>query len=1027
MKFVGRLNQWKIGLLLLVLFIMPSISFGDQQTAIESGQYFQDEVYYSISNAWFTPVDYMFFAEPAETVIIRVANESLYDYDFAPQCFIYAPPDGTGTNLASSTDALFCNEVQLTNLTSYGWYRIRVTHTNALHYYSHSFSVSFLRLPDAPLSYADTDVGTMHSAESLSGTINVGADLDAGTFAVSSNCTVQIRMGQEEVLLVPDIQLFDPSGNVVSNAFPQEYRAEMTCRLAQTGIYTLVCNDKFNASGPYALSMVQIPGIHTNTSDLDLGTIIPGETLIGTLDKPGDLDVATYTVFTNDVVKLTMSEIDSEVNPVMELYDPSGIQLARATDPLQVAVVITNTTTTNGTYTVICKDAEDRYDVRYSLTLALLSGPSSNSMPDVPTGLSASDGTYSNRILVTWDSAGGATGYDLWRSYSTNADIQLCTNYTSTIYEDYNVLTNVVYYYKLRSRNAYGTSALSDSDSGYCGLSAADVERRALVVGIDHYDPSYGAGDLSGCTNDANGIRDTFMLGDPSNRWQSANIQVLTDRQATRSTIRGVLNSLASSSGAGDMVVYFQSSHGGQSPGTNPSNTFVCTYDADYTDADLAADLALFHPEAKIFVIIDTCYSAGMFKDSGSVLEWPFAERTIAEYRKIKQAQLKAKGLPVPKTLGQNIAFMTACDYNEFSWEYNNRGLYSGYLTQGCTISSVDTNNDGEYQFLELHNYAATNALQIQPTQHAQTYNPMLLASAIARGVGSNIIVTAAGLDNDYDGDGSSDLAVYHEATGQWYITSLQRGLIAWAFAWGGPGLLPVTGDYDGDNKADLAVYNESSGQWYIWSLQEGLIAWAVSWGGLGVTPVAGDYTGDGKADLVLYDKTAGYWYGITLAGDVIILGTSWTGSGFVAVPGDYDDDRLSDYAMYHEEMGYWYIKSVYGASIVWGLPWGGGGYIPVPGDYDGDRISDMAVYHEDTGLWFIWSQAKQSNIAWGTSWGGDGFTPVQGDYNDDGVADLAVYHQATGSWFIRSVSGGSIAAGLTFGGPDFIPVKPTW
>ena len=168
MKFTDKLNQWTIGLVSLTLLIIPSISSGaEQQSAIESGQYFQGQVYYSTTNSWFVPVDYMFEATSNETVIVRVANESDY-YDAAPQCAVYAPPDGTGTNLASSTNALFCNEVQLTNLPFSGWYRISVTQiTNVAHWVSHDFSVSFLRLPNAPLSYADTDVGAIHRVNRL--------------------------------------------------------------------------------------------------------------------------------------------------------------------------------------------------------------------------------------------------------------------------------------------------------------------------------------------------------------------------------------------------------------------------------------------------------------------------------------------------------------------------------------------------------------------------------------------------------------------------------------------------------------------------------------------------------------------------------------------------------------------------------------------------------------------------------------------------------------------------------------------
>ncbi len=1022
MKSIGIFNLFAINLLSAMLFVMPFMASG--QADIESGQYYSGSL---STNAGANTVPYFFFAESNDTVLVRVANADSMYMNVVPDIYLYyveTIPTPSITNLITSSTGntnVVANDISST-VTNRGWYRLSCSLPAVLSAISNEFaySVSFLRMPGYPLSYDDTDVGTIQSGESLEGTINVGADLDAATFAVSNNCTVIIRMGQKEPHLVPNIQLYDPTGVFVTNAFPPEYRAEVSAYLTGTGIYTVVCNDQLNSVGSYAVSMVQIPG-ELGSSDLDLGTIIAGETLSGTINQPGDMDVAFFSVVTGDVVKLTMTEVDTSINPVMELYNPSGTLLETGTDTFQQEAIITNTTTTNGTFTVICKDAEDRYNVSYTLSLSLLSGPSTSNFPAVPTGISATDGSYEDHINITWDLAAGAVGYNLWRSYGTNDYSQLCTNYSYITYDDYNVTASVIYYYKVESRNDYGTSDFSTNDTGYFGSADQGVDRRALMVGIDNYSLSYGYPALNTCTNDAIGMRDTVLLDDPSNRWVSANITTLTDVQATKSTIRSTLNSLASSSGAGDLVVYYQSSHGGKT-GTN---TFLCAYDASYTASDLASDLTLFHADATVIVVVDACYSAGLFKNA-LMPEWPFAEQVMSEFYRIKQAQLKSQGLAIPKALGQNIAFMTSSDSDEVSWTSDYYSLYTKYLIRACSVSSVDVNNDNEYEFMELQNYASNMTVQVQ-SQHAQTYHSSLLSATVARGVSSGVITKGVGVDNDYDGDGASDLAVYNETTGNWYIWSIQNGQVAWGLTLGGSGFMPVTGDYDGDGIADPAVYHENLGQWYIYSLQNGWILWAGSWGGAGFTPVAGDYSGDGIADLALYSKASGYWYVITLTGDAIVLGTSWTGTGFTAVPGDYNGDKTSDYAMYHNSMGNWYILSAPESYITFGTIWGGQGYTPVSGDYDGDGISDFAVYYESTGQWFIWSETDQLKIAWGTTWGGTGFTPVQGDYNDDGVSDLAVYQQETGYWFIQSVGGETIASGVSFGGPDFIPVQPAW
>jgi hypothetical protein len=592
-------------------------------------------------------------------------------------------------------------------------------------------------------------------------------------------------------------------------------------------------------------------------------------------------------------------------------------------------------------------------------------------------------------------------------------------------YPDTNVILNVTYNYKVKSRNICGPSDFSTNDSGYCGISGVTSNRRALLVGIDHY--GYGPPELDTCTNDAIGLREIMCLGDPSNRWLAANLTTLLDAQATKTAIRNCLHGLAFQSGAGDLVLYGHSSHGGYT--ASLSNTYICAYDANYTDTELAADLTLFRPEAKVVIIIDACYSGGMYQldASGRPVGWPFAERVMAEYRRLQEERCRQMGQAVPKSLGTNIAFMTACNFDETSQTYGYYSLYMGFLIKGCSNASVDNNSDNEYQFSDLHNYAAAHTVEVNPNQNPQTYNLALLQTTAVRAVNTNG-GASFDLHNDYDGDGCSDLAVYSEGAGSWYVYSIKRGIILGTnIAFGGPGFHAYTGDYDGDRKADLALYAEANGLWRIGSLARwALIAWDAVWGGSGRRPVVGDYNGDGYDDGAVYEADSGYWYVVTTFGRILVNGQSFTGSGFLAVPGDYNGDGIADYALYHADQGYWYILANTGATITWGTLWGAQGYLPVSGDYDGDGKSDLAVYNEASGVWYIWSLGRNRSIISGLQYGGPGLTPVSGDFNGDRKAELALYEQATGYWYIRSVDGGQ-AGVYNFGRSDYAPVKPVW
>ena len=53
----------------------------------------------------------------------------------------------------------------------------------------------------------------------------------------------------------------------------------------------------------------------------------------------------------------------------------------------------------------------------------------------------------------------------------------------------------------------------------------------------------------------------------------------------------------------------------------------------------------------------------------------------------------------------------------------------------------------------------------------------------------------------DYDGDGTTDLAVFR-SDGVWYVKDQPRSAV-----WGQAGDVPVPGDYDGDGTTDIAIY----------------------------------------------------------------------------------------------------------------------------------------------------------------------------------------------------------------------------
>ncbi len=96
----------------------------------------------------------------------------------------------------------------------------------------------------------------------------------------------------------------------------------------------------------------------------------------------------------------------------------------------------------------------------------------SPSIPNRPTGVTASKGIYTNIILITWDSIAGAEYYKIYRS-ETNDNFTLLSpdddSLKSPIYNDASIQNNKKYYYEIQAFNIIGESIISDYDFGYIG------------------------------------------------------------------------------------------------------------------------------------------------------------------------------------------------------------------------------------------------------------------------------------------------------------------------------------------------------------------------------------------------------------------------------------------------------------------------------------------------------------------------------------------------------------------------------
>ena len=152
-------------------------------------------------------------------------------------------------------------------------------------------------------------------------------------------------------------------------------------------------------------------------------------------------------------------------------------------------------------------DSGSYYDSAYSSYAIGYPKPGDGTLP-APTGVDASDGTYTNKVEITWNSVSGASYYRVYQADSPGgAKTALGSWQSSTTYDDYEVTPGTHYFYFVKaatSNSGANASPYSDYDEGHAyldptlpaptGVTASDGNWSQLVYiywnsvsGASHY------------------------------------------------------------------------------------------------------------------------------------------------------------------------------------------------------------------------------------------------------------------------------------------------------------------------------------------------------------------------------------------------------------------------------------------------------------------------------------------------------------------------------------------------------------
>ena len=127
----------------------------------------------------------------------------------------------------------------------------------------------------------------------------------------------------------------------------------------------------------------------------------------------------------------------------------------------------------------------------------------------------------------------------------------------------------------------------------------------AVLIGINDYPGT--TNDLPYSVNEITSFQNTLLH---TRNWKQSNIKILTDTNATNSSLINAITWLDENEDSNDVSLIYFAGHGSRNA---EGQEYIMLYDAKITDKEL--DTQLDNLEGKIIVILDSCKSGGFIEE----------------------------------------------------------------------------------------------------------------------------------------------------------------------------------------------------------------------------------------------------------------------------------------------------------------------------------------------------------------------------------------------------------------------------
>lgn len=511
--------------------------------------------------------------------------------------------------------------------------------------------------------------------------------------------------------------------------------------------------------------------------------------------------------------------------------------------------------------------------------------------PSAPSNLSASKGTYSDRVRLTWDAVSNAAAYEVYRNTVNDSATATKLDPDATVapFDDATVAVDTTYYYWVKAKNDAGVSGFSFGDSGY-----------AVTMVVTPVAPTNVAATKGAYTDR---VRVSWTAVSNATAYEVYRNTANNSSAATKLNPDATVSPFDDATVAVDTTYYYwvkAKNDAGSSEFSAP--------DSGYASSSLTP------PSAPAYLSA----TKGTFSDRVQISWTTVSNASSYEiYRNTVDDSASAAKLEPDATIPPFDDTLIAANTIYYYWikakNYSGKSSFSMSAVGYASSSGSDTrwlpvvgDYDGDGTADPAVYQAATGTWRLK----LSTAGYIVFTTAAAFLGGTNY----TGLAADFDGDAKTDPAIYNTLDGYWSfrLSSAGYAQLNNVIMFGGANYAALAADFDGDTKADPTLYQAAASAWTIKlsSANYYNIPLPNFMGATGWTAFGADFDGDAKADPAIYWDSSGYW--------IIKL----SGVGYV--------------------------------EVAMTSPFGGAGYLPVAGDFDGDRLADPAIYNYVNGDWSI-------------------------------------------------------------------------